>query len=229
METQLWEACEPDAEQCALLDELDCLVRSEGLSRKSNGNASASATLSLTHSSTHTEAEPTSTPLPLQSGAGAGVSGDASYDHVHSSLSSVEHACKGFISNLDDMLAMLEEVEHSHSDVAGRTNVLMLNCEALLEQQRSLQSAVSQLKQIITPFNEVEEVAGQLGIPVDASGRPYSSHGAGKSLAAAGTTYFSDACRSLSRLCIWWCDTVSPLLLLNVMNNYLFCVFHRHH
>jgi hypothetical protein len=100
-----------------------------------------------------------------------------------------------------------------------------LNCEALLEQQRSLQSAVSQLKQIITPFNEVEEVAGQLGIPVDASGRPYSSHGAGKSLAAAGTTYFSDACRSLSRLCILYLH----YYLLNVMNNYLFCVLYRHH
>lgn len=174
---QLWDTysstCEPDAEQAALLEELDCLVRSDGLSRKSaGGDGKVTPPLS---SEQHEDAKSTVT---TEGGRGSSlkVGEFSSYDGIHDSLHSVENACQSFISKLDSILGVLEQVEHAHSDVTGRTNILMLNCETLLEQQHTLQNVVDQLQDIITPFNDVEEVAGQLGIPVDATGRAYATH-----------------------------------------------------
>ena len=166
----MWESCEPDAEQAALLEELDTIVRGDDLSRKSSGDntgamVGSTATVSLP-SEVENDCSVTSWVIV---GVGRGKDGDA----IHDLLQNVETACKSFIDNLDDMLGALEKVEQAHSDVTGRTNVLMVNCETLLEQQHTLQSVVDQLQEIISPFNDVEEVAGQLGIPVDATGRPY--------------------------------------------------------
>jgi len=36
---------------------------------------------------------------------------------------------------LDGILSVLEDVSNAHADVTGRTNILMHNCENLLEQK----------------------------------------------------------------------------------------------
>lgn len=150
MASKLWDVCEPDAEQTALLEELDFLVRGVGLSRKSSGEED--------YPVLSPGEERSSDPETCSSSV---IKGDCfSCDEIHDSLHTVEQACKLFIDNVDDILGVLEKVEQAHSDVTGRTNILMLNCETLLEQQHALQDVVDQLRDIITPFNDVEAVAG---------------------------------------------------------------------
>lgn len=90
---------------------------------------------------------------------------------VYNSLSSVKESCDGFIRNVDQVLGVLDNVSSSHKAVTERTNVLMMNCEALLEYQQNLHNVAERLNGILKPFNEVEEIAHVLGIPVDASGK----------------------------------------------------------
>jgi hypothetical protein len=51
----------------------------------------------------------------------------------------------------------------------------MQNCESLLEQQHTLQTTVEVLRKTLSPFTEVEDVSGLLGIPIDARGNPITS------------------------------------------------------
>lgn len=201
---QLWDsyscACEPDAEQAAMIEELDLLVRGEGLSRKSSGAG-------LRSSEQKEEVQEVETVTPASAAGGRG--GDlSSYDGIHESLRTVETACNSFISNLDDILGVLEQVEQAHSDVTGRTNSLMVNCETLLEQQHTLQSVVDQLRDIITPFNDIEEVAGQLGIPVDATGRPYATTNSNQPGGSKALTSISSGMLTLFALSVCFANAV---------------------
>jgi hypothetical protein len=51
----------------------------------------------------------------------------------------------------------------------------MQNCESLLEQQHTLQTTVEVLRKTLSPFTEVEDVSGLLGIPIDARGNPITN------------------------------------------------------
>lgn len=122
---------------------------------------------------------------------------DSGIDGLQAVLLNTESSCHNFMNELDHTLEMLCKVASSHSDVTGRTNSLMLNCENLLEQQvqiflkrphylpsinfyipqATLQSTVEVLRDMLVPFNDIEEVAGLLGIPVDPRGHSTAKAG----------------------------------------------------
>lgn len=56
------------------------------------------------------------------------------YD-AYMSLREIEASCREFLSQIDEALKLLENISVAYDDVTSRTNVLMVNCEALLEQQ----------------------------------------------------------------------------------------------
>eukprot|EP01041_Mallomonas_annulata_P006587 gene6587-13326_t len=97
--------------------------------------------------------------------------GDKQIDGLQHILTEADSSCRIFISELDKVLSVLDDVATAYADVTGRTNNLMINCENLLEQQYSLQSTVENLRMMLDPFNDVEDAAGLLGIPVDANGK----------------------------------------------------------
>jgi hypothetical protein len=80
-----------------------------------------------------------------------------------------------FVKELDSILKTLGEVGDAYDDVTGRTNSLMVNCESLLEQQRTLESTAEVLRKTLQPFSEVEAAAALLGIPFDSRGLPAGS------------------------------------------------------
>lgn len=82
-------------------------------------------------------------------------------------LTEAESNCQLFLEELDELLAILTGISVAHSDVTGRTNNLITRCEHLLEQQHSLQTTVESLRESLIPFNDIEEISGLLGIPVD--------------------------------------------------------------
>jgi hypothetical protein len=57
------------------------------------------------------------------------------HNSVYKSIETVEMSCRTFIDGLDDILSVLDQISLSHRDVTMRTNVLMNNCESLLERQ----------------------------------------------------------------------------------------------
>ena len=63
-----------------------------------------------------------------------GSNKDDIYD-LRALLHETETSCGKFIEELDDIIEVLDGISSAHEDVTGRTNVLMLNCENLLEQQ----------------------------------------------------------------------------------------------
>ena len=56
-------------------------------------------------------------------------------DDLQSVLDDTESTCLHFVNELDGILSVLEDVSNAHADVTGRTNILMHNCENLLEQK----------------------------------------------------------------------------------------------
>ena len=88
---------------------------------------------------------------------------------LQSTLTDAEAACRESIDTLDSILNDLSKVSAAYSDVTGRTNNLMTNCENLLEQQSTLHQTVAVLKTTLEPFNDVEDIANTLGIPFDSA------------------------------------------------------------
>ena len=82
-------------------------------------------------------------------------------------LVSSDEEITSFVNELDGIIAILDVVSSQHSDVTSRTNNLMLNCESLLEQQRSIQATAESLRITLTPFDDIEDIANILGIPID--------------------------------------------------------------
>lgn len=91
---------------------------------------------------------------------------------MQNSLNTAELSCSTFITELDSILKTLAEVGSAYEDVTSRTNSLMVNCESLLEQQRTLEATAEVLRKTLLPFAEIETVAVLLGIPFDARGLP---------------------------------------------------------
>jgi len=73
------------------------------------------------------------------------------------------------LQTLDSSLRLIADIDKDFADVTGRTNSLIQNCEDLLEQQHSLQSTVESLRAAFQPFNDIEAIGQQLGIPFEAS------------------------------------------------------------
>ena len=107
----LWELCCITEEQVLCIEEIEGIMKGT-FSASSSGDSVANCTPSSHRYHT-----------PLQD------------ETVFSALSAVESSCSSFINSLDEILGVLDEVGRAHSDVTGRTNVLMENCESLLEQQ----------------------------------------------------------------------------------------------
>jgi hypothetical protein len=118
----LWENCEPTNEQLSDLIEIENIIKSSSL------------TSSQLHSS---NAVIPSQQLNL-------LSSNSSYENFHSkfvTLVEVENKCSSFLLKLDEILMILDDISLSHEEITGRTNVLMMNCESLLEQQVSPSSS----------------------------------------------------------------------------------------
>ncbi|RYG67513.1 hypothetical protein EON64_07265 [archaeon] len=88
------------------------------------------------------------------------------YQQLEQALIDAESSCRTSLELLDNVLVTTEKVQTDFEDVTGRTNSLMAKCEALLDQQHALQHTVEVLEQTLKPFNEIEEVASVLGIPM---------------------------------------------------------------
>jgi hypothetical protein len=56
-------------------------------------------------------------------------------DFVTDNLFTAQSQSSSYIEELDAISCILETISSSHSDVTKRTNILMVNCESLLEQQ----------------------------------------------------------------------------------------------
>lgn len=66
-----------------------------------------------------------------------GVGAISSICNLQDSITEAENACTNSLILLDNILTVLNDVSSAYSDVTGRTNNLMINCETLLEQQVS--------------------------------------------------------------------------------------------
>jgi hypothetical protein len=107
----IWETCRPND------DQLSCIQELENLLIVSPSSSELMSSFDLRDSQLNSKSDGLET--------------------MYSLLTSVEASCSSFISNLDNILLVLDDVSRSHRDITGRTNVLMMNCEALLEQQVS--------------------------------------------------------------------------------------------
>ena len=143
---------------CALSGEEELHVESL-LSMQPDGESAPSSSSSRPSSSAD---------YPRSPDTSAAGTRSAYVDVLQSSLSSTELSCRSFIEELDKILYALGEVSTEFNDVTGRTNNLMMNCEALLEQQHTLEVTVEKLRKYLEPFDQVEKAARLLGIPIDA-------------------------------------------------------------
>lgn len=91
-------------------------------------------------------------------------------NNLQSAIVFAENDCRIYIEELDSLVTMLDCILDAHTDITGRTNSLMYSCESLLEQQHNLYTTAESLKKILTPFDDIEDIASILGIPVDARG-----------------------------------------------------------
>ena len=120
---------------------------------------------------------------------------ESNVDSLQQSLEAAELSCRTFRQELDSILYTLGEVSVEFNDVTGRTNNLMLNCEALLEKQHSLELTVGKLRTCLKPFEDVEIIARSLGIPLDTQSSKSNSSNTGNSSLAATGAYKSSGSR----------------------------------
>jgi hypothetical protein len=111
----LWENCEPTNEQLSDLTEIENIIKLSFLTSSQVDVIPSSQTQHL-HLLTNSN----------------------SYEKYHSkfvTLVEVENKCSSFLVKLDEILMILDDISLSHEEITSRTNVLMMNCESLLEQQ----------------------------------------------------------------------------------------------
>jgi len=120
---------------------------------------------------------------------------ESNVDSLQQSLEAAELSCRTFRQELDSILYTLGEVSVEFNDVTGRTNNLMLNCEALLEKQHSLELTVEKLRTCLKPFEDVEIIARSLGIPLDTQSSKSNPSNTGNSSLAATGAYKSSGSR----------------------------------
>ena len=110
----IWDYCNVEGEQLKCINEVNLLLR--------NSEAPACA------ESVAPSTMPNSSQVEVESFTGS------EYD-AYVSLRDIETSCRTFMSRIDEVLKTLDDISVSYDDVTSRTNVLMVNCEALLEQQ----------------------------------------------------------------------------------------------
>ena len=164
--SSLWDTCNLDPVLLTCLDEID--AKTVPYCNISSSSSSSSSTITEAAAATTTA----SSSVPSSSAASSSSSSSSSSSHsnidnLQSSLSGAELSCKEFMNELDDILRVLDEVLFSHRDVTGRTNSLTHSCESLLEQQHTLQATSEVLKTTLAPFDDIEDIAALLGIPID--------------------------------------------------------------
>lgn len=123
---------------------------------------------------------------------GAFVAPAAPNSRLISALNDAEEHCRHFIAELDGILTGVDAMTNAYGEVTARSNNLMSNCETLLEEQHSLQDLVYAINEALTPFNNVEDFAHVLGIPVDAYGHKSTRHKTTVSSATRTATASSD-------------------------------------
>jgi hypothetical protein len=106
-----WDNCEPNEEQSVFLGEIENIILASRQSTAQNTTIPLSSQSVVTHKAV----------MPIY--------------EAFNSLTEVETMCSSFLYKLDEILEVLDEISTSHEEITGRTNVLMMNCESLLEQQ----------------------------------------------------------------------------------------------
>ena len=94
-------------------------------------------------------------------------------------LEAAQQECSTSLEHLDTLLTTIHSMKQSYYDVTGRTNNLMAKCESLLEEQHNLQNTVEILNKTLKPFQDIEDVANILGIPIESIHHNSSSSSSG--------------------------------------------------
>lgn len=141
----LWESCEPSNEQLSDLLEIENIIRLSSSSLPPHPL--------ITH-----PLPPISSSSPIPSSISSTSTSSTSLTtlsypshHQHNNftkfltLVDVEQKCNQFLMKLDEILNILDDISLSHQEITSRTNVLMMNCESLLEQQVDLHTPLSSL------------------------------------------------------------------------------------
>jgi hypothetical protein len=150
----IWDYCSIEPSLLLSLKEIDNNnIKTENITSSSSSSSSTTSSLLTEHNNNNNN-------IVNNSIYHSGIDG------LQVSLTDTEESCRIFMEKLDNILITLKDVSLAHDDITGRTNTFMLNCEYLLEQQHSLQTTAEKLKHSLGPFNDVEEIASLLGIPL---------------------------------------------------------------
>ena len=120
------ENCEPIEEQLQIINEIESLLKS------SKNNSSSSFPSYLINNTQNLSIELKNYKI-IQNSKNKNKN-QLIYE-TFQSLTNIESKCSIFLNNLDEILFVLDDITKSHTEITSRTNVLMMNCESLLEQQ----------------------------------------------------------------------------------------------
>jgi hypothetical protein len=113
MSASIWDLCSLNAEQEDCIKTVKCSTKLSPIETK----------LTQEHSNANPPINATATEL------------DPMVVYSQENLAATELSCQSFVRDLDGMIERLDAITTAHSDVTGRTNSLMRNCEDLLERQ----------------------------------------------------------------------------------------------
>ena len=171
----VWDLCTLDLEQVALLGELVVTQTAAPSSSSAAGSVSASTSGAPGEGGGGVGGEEgegeeyyPSVSAEYDTGTQRRFSSSSRVDELQGAITAAEESCRNFMTELDAIVFTLGEVGVGFNDVTSRTNSLMVNCESLLDQQHSMEVTVEKLRDSLRPFDDVELIANQLGIPIDA-------------------------------------------------------------
>jgi len=166
----LWDCCDLDAEEAALIQ-----IIKDTLSKEISNKSAAAA------SENQLERTPKT----------------SSFENkLYDSLIGAEANCKDLLEESNEIIVALSSLSSHYNEVSGRSNTLTKTCEQLLEQQHFLHQTVEVLDTSLVPFDHIEKSAVALGLPVDISAaNKVAAKGSGGNLASAVSVSASGAGR----------------------------------
>jgi hypothetical protein len=126
MSASIWDLCVLDAEQeegvRAIKAVAKALLKESSSSKTGDGSASVSSTAESSRA-----ADAPHTPFIS--------SGDVQLDRIQQELAEAESSSRAFVQDLDRVIDRLDAISTAHDSVTSKTNLLMRNCEDLVERQ----------------------------------------------------------------------------------------------
>jgi hypothetical protein len=123
----IWDLCVLDVEQEEGVRAIKAVAKA--LLKESASNKIGDGTGSSTAESSSSSAPPDAHHAPLIS------SGDAQLDRIQRELVEAEASSRAFVQDLDSVIDRLDAISIAHDSVTSKTNLLMRNCEDLVERQ----------------------------------------------------------------------------------------------